>query len=147
MFWCYSEMWKKRNRRIRLVKHWGRDKMAAISQTTVSNAFSWMKMYQFTISLKFVHRGPNNNIPAWVQKMVWRRPGDKPLSEPMMVSFPTHICVTRPQWVNPHPTRRTWPSFCLQMSQGLTISKHRLPTKLRRILYDIYLLSNFEYVP
>ena len=26
--------------------------------------------------------------------------GDKPLSEPRMVSLPTHICVTRPQWVN-----------------------------------------------
>ena len=32
--------------------------------------------------------------------MTWRRPGDKPLSEPMMASSPTHICVTRPQWVN-----------------------------------------------
>ena len=32
--------------------------------------------------------------------MAWRRSGDKPLSEPMMVSLPTHICVTRPQWVN-----------------------------------------------
>ena len=32
--------------------------------------------------------------------MAWRRPGDKPLSEPMMVILLTHICVTRPQWVN-----------------------------------------------
>ena len=32
--------------------------------------------------------------------MAWRRPGDKPLSEPMTVRFPTHICVTRPQGVN-----------------------------------------------
>ena len=32
--------------------------------------------------------------------MAWRRSGDKPLSEPMMVSSLTHICVTRPQWVN-----------------------------------------------
>ena len=31
--------------------------------------------------------------------MAWRRPGDKPLSEPRMISLPTHICVTRPQWV------------------------------------------------
>ena len=52
------------------------------------------------ISLKFVPKSPINNIPALVQKMAWRRPGDKPLSEPMMVSLPTHICVTRPQWVN-----------------------------------------------
>ena len=52
------------------------------------------------ISLKFVPKGPINNIPALVQIMTWRRPGDKPLSEPMMVRLPTHICVTRPQWVN-----------------------------------------------
>ena len=32
--------------------------------------------------------------------MAWRRPGDKPLSEPMMVRLLTHICVTQPQWVN-----------------------------------------------
>ena len=52
------------------------------------------------ISLKFVPKGPINNIPALVQIMAWRRWGDKPLSEPIMVSLPTHICVTRPQWVN-----------------------------------------------
>ena len=51
------------------------------------------------ISLKFVPRVRINNIPALVQIMAWRRPGDKPLSEPMMVSLLTHICVTRPQWV------------------------------------------------
>ena len=34
--------------------------------------------------------------------MAWRRPGAKPLSEPMMVSLLTHICVTRPQWVKPY---------------------------------------------
>ena len=33
--------------------------------------------------------------------MTWRRPGDKPLSEPMMVSLLTHICITRPQWIKP----------------------------------------------
>ena len=35
--------------------------------------------------------------------MAWRRPGDKPLSEPIMVSLLTHICVTRPQWVKINP--------------------------------------------
>ena len=49
--------------------------------------------------MKFVPKGPINNIQALVQIMAWRRPGDKPLSEPMMVSLTTHICVTRPQWV------------------------------------------------
>ena len=50
------------------------------------------------ISLKFVPKVRINNIPAVVQIMAWRRPGDKPLSEPMMVSLLTHICVTQPQW-------------------------------------------------
>ena len=52
------------------------------------------------ISLKFVPKVRINNIPALVQIMAWRRPGDKPLSEPMMINLLTHICVTRPQWVN-----------------------------------------------
>ena len=50
------------------------------------------------ISLKFVPKVRINKIPALVQIMAWRRPGDKPLSEPMMVNLLTHICVTRPQW-------------------------------------------------
>ena len=29
--------------------HWGRDKMAAVSPTTLSNAFSWMKILEFRL--------------------------------------------------------------------------------------------------
>ena len=85
-----------------ILTHWeGRNKMDAISQTTFSSAFSWLKFWiPIKISLKFVLKGSINNIPALVQIMAWRRPGDKPLSWPMMVSLLTHICVTRPQWVN-----------------------------------------------
>ena len=62
------------------------------------------------IPLKFVPRGPINNIPALVQIMAWRRSGDKPLSEPMVVSLPTHICVARPQWVKGAPGSKLLPS-------------------------------------
>ena len=63
------------NRVLRIVlTHWGRDKMAAI----------------FQISLKFVPTGPINNIPALARIMAWRRPGDKPLSESIMVNLLTH---------------------------------------------------------
>ena len=68
------------------------------------------------ISLKFVPQGPINNIPTLVQIMAWRRPGDKPLSEPMMVKLPTHICVTRPQWVKPYQLKDTWWSICTSWS-------------------------------
>ena len=95
--WLIEAWW-----RIFALTHWGRDNMAAISQTTHSNAFKrienviiWIK-----ISLKFVPKGPINNIPALVQIRAWRLPGDKPLSEAMMASLLMHICVTRSQWVN-----------------------------------------------
>ena len=55
---------------------------------------------QIKISLKFLPQGPINNIPALVQIMGWRQPGDKQLSEPMMVWVLMHICITWPQWVN-----------------------------------------------
>ena len=45
-------------------------------------AWIWIK-----IPLKFVAKGPINNITVLVQIMAWRRPGDKPLSEPMMTQF------------------------------------------------------------
>ena len=57
------------------------------------------------ISLKCVPKGPINNIPTLVLIMVWHRPSDKPLSEPMIDSSLTHICVTRPQWFH-----SLWPS-------------------------------------
>ena len=60
------------------------------------NENTWISI---KISLKFIPKGPVNNIPALVQIMAWRRLGDKPLSEPMVVRLPTHICVTRPEWV------------------------------------------------
>ena len=59
----------------------------------------WKYMNFDWYSLKFVPISPIN-IPALVQIIAWRQPGDKPLSEPMMVSLLMHICVTRPQWVN-----------------------------------------------
>ena len=46
------------------------------------------------ISLKFVPKGPINNIPALVQVMAWRQQGTKLLSERMMVRLPTHIYVS-----------------------------------------------------
>ena len=70
--------------------------MAAIFKCIFLNESIWISI---EISLKFVPKSPINNIPAWVQIMAWHRPGDKPLSEPMLVCLLTHICVTRPQWV------------------------------------------------
>ena len=61
------------------------------------------------IPLKFIPKGLINNIPLLVQIMTWRWPGDKPLSEPMMVSLLLHICITRPKWVT---ALACWPAVC-----------------------------------
>ena len=52
--------------------------------------------------MKFVPKVSINNIPPMVQIMAWRLPGNNPLSEPMMISLLTHICITRPQWIKNH---------------------------------------------
>ena len=102
---CFYNCTSGTNCREQVLTNWGRDKMDAISKTPFSSTFSCIFLNEnvwipIKISLKFVPKGRINNVPALVQIMAWRRPGDKPLSEPMMVSLPTHICVTRPQWVN-----------------------------------------------
>ena len=87
------------------------------------------------ISLKFVPKGSINNYPALFQIMAWRRPGDKPFSEPMMVSSLTPICVTRPRWVNSFP----WASIiscpnCVMNNLGL-ISQVIYLLALRALLW------------
>ena len=74
-------------------------------------------------SLKYVPKGPINNIPPLVQIMAWRRSGDKPLSEPMMVDLPTYICVTRPQWVKIIDLCIPWSYTTFQASVGLAFRR------------------------
>ena len=53
------------------------------------------------ISLKFVPKGPINNIPSLVQMMAWR-PTGQATSHYLNQWWPSlllHICVTQPQWV------------------------------------------------
>ena len=64
--------------------------MAFISQTTFSNAFSWMR--SFVLRLKFVPKGPIDNKSALVKLMAWRLAGDKPVLEPMLTQF-TDACM------------------------------------------------------
>ena len=72
-------------------RHNGRHFADYIFKCIFLNENAWLPI---EISLKFVPKGPINYIPALVQIMAWRRPGDKPLSETMMVKLLTHICVT-----------------------------------------------------
>ena len=75
---------------LNVLTHWGRDKMADISQTMFSKAFSWMKSFvfwfQFHWSL-FLRVQLTINKSALVQVMAWRPTADKPLLEPMLTQF------------------------------------------------------------
>ena len=55
--------------------------------------------------------------------MAWRCPGDKPVSEPVMVSLLTLISVTRTQWVN---NLRKMPLHILQL-----LTQHRWQHSVR----------------
>ena len=76
-----------------ILTNWNRDEMAAeISRTTFSEGIFLNAMCEFRLRfIWFVPEVRINNIPALVQMMAWRHPGDKPLSEPMMAILLTHI--------------------------------------------------------
>ena len=86
---------------ILVLTHWGRDKMAdKCSRRQFQIHFlEWNVSISIEISFEFVSKGTINYIPALVQIMAWRRPGDELLSESMVIRLPTHICVTRPWWI------------------------------------------------
>ena len=66
----------------------------------IYDAFSWMKPWiSIKILLNSAPMGKIDKISALVQIMAWHRLCDMQLSESMMVSLLTHICITRPLWV------------------------------------------------
>ena len=105
---------------------WRYDIVNAFSQTTFLHAFSQMKMYEFRsiFHWSFFLRV---KLTKLVQIMAWRRPGDKPFSEFMMVSLLTHTCVIRPQWDDMESSlfwQNTFASeFFLQLLANPTVRK------------------------
>ena len=69
----YSHWWPRQNGR-----HFADD----ISKCIFLNENAWISI---KISLKFIPKGQIDTFSALAQIMAWRRSGDKPLSEPMMV--------------------------------------------------------------
>ena len=85
-----------------LLTHLPLDKMAAILADDIFKCIFLNENDRIAIqiSLKFAPDSPiDNNPPLIILIMAWLRIGNKPLSEPMMISLLTHICVTRPRWV------------------------------------------------
>ena len=87
--------------------------------------------------------------------MAWHRSGDKPLSEPMMVSLPTHICVTRPQWVKSGTTKNTPGSQHIKryfleiklvifgLCKGLVSNRHQTIKQIWQTQVSLYQVFHF----
>ena len=105
--------------------HWDRDKIADIFQTIFSSEFYWMKMFHLRLYFHWscLVGGPLTILQHCLD-------GAKPLSEWMMVSLPTHICVTRAQWVNfgvcGSSSRLGW--ICLKW--WYFVNRNKLPSDL-----------------
>ena len=54
--WDHSSMGNvtRNDQNLYILTHWGQDKMAAISQTILSNAFPWMKMLKFRLKFHWI---------------------------------------------------------------------------------------------
>ena len=80
------------------------------------------------ISLKFVPKVPVNNIPALVKIMAWHRQGDKPLSEPMMVSLLMDTCSSQPQWVKDFEFVSAYQTTLFKMPEKISWNVMVLPS-------------------
>ena len=107
------------------LRHWQRQNKRYFADDILKCIFfneNWW--ISITIWLKFVPDGPINNIPALDQIKAWCQSGNKPLSEPMIIRFTTHICVTRPQW--DYQNTNKWYSPKLQSQDKLSAPQNKI---------------------
>ena len=105
------------------------DKMAAIPQSTFFSALLWIKSFVLIkISLKVVPKGPINRNPTLVWIKAWRRIGDKPLSEPMLIRFTDTYVVLGGDEFNRHRY-----NYCVFM---IADTDYRLKKPARKRVHD-----------
>ena len=87
--------------------HWGRDKLAAILQTTFSSAFPWMKAFEFWIRFHWdMKTSSNGNIFRVTGRLCGEFTGPRsPVNSPHKVQWHgalmfSLICVWINDWVN-----------------------------------------------
>ena len=100
--------------------HWSRDEIDAILQMTFSNAFSWMKMFEFQskfhwnlfpkVQLTITHH--------WFRKWLGTDQVTSHYLNQRWVRSLTHKCITWPRWV-----KESWLSLTRVMAWCLTVTK------------------------
>ena len=110
--------------------HWGRDKMAANSLTTISNAFSWIKIYKCRLRFHW-SLFSRVQLTIFLHRFRWWLGAAHQLSQ-WWPTLLTYICVTRPQWVNTLRPRQNGCHFADDISKC--------------IFFDLSFNSNFTEV-
>ena len=87
-------------------------------------------LFKFHWSL-FSPKGPINNIPTFGPIMACRRPGDKPLSEPVIVLW-TLICSSRPECVKRVNCLSYW-AFCFHLITNYEICIRLFPNTIQQL--------------
>ena len=112
--------------------HCSWDKMAAILQTACWNPSFLHEncCILIEISMKFVPKGPIDNMSAFVQVMAWCWSSHKPLSEPLMTYLmpPSHCCELCLR------TNTNWHSLC--------IIQHRIDSNCFVLVHCHFLISS-----
>ena len=82
--------------------HWGRDKMSASLQTTFSNAFSGLKLFEFRLKLhwRLSQRVTFTKCQHWFREWLDAKQATGQYLNQWWPMLSTHKCVTRPQYVN-----------------------------------------------
>ena len=76
--------------------------------------------------------------------MAWRWPGYKPLSEPMMVSLLTHICVTQPQWVKGTKPNGRIHRYGASMLGDIIINVSKSINKEKQVFWRLQYIARFD---
>ena len=92
---CPASGWDIKSQGPLVLTHLPLDKMAAISQTTFSNAFSWMKSFVFWFKFR---RSLFLRVQLTISQHWFRKWLGADLDQCLPTS-PTHICGTRVRWV------------------------------------------------
>ena len=101
-----------------LLADWGRDEVNVILQTTISNAFSWMKIYWFRLT-KTIPKGSITNIPAPVQTILWTNDdyfSDVYMRRSSSMSHPVNGLIPK---ISKGPVVRSFDIFCRSIVQSL----------------------------
>ena len=83
------------------LNHWGREQMTAILQTTFSNTFSWMKMYELQLRFHWI-LFPRVQLTIFQHWFRWWLGADQATSHYLNQWQPSllmHICIFGSQWV------------------------------------------------